>query len=135
MVATWKKINRKQKISKIKIKNRIFPKMESYQNEKQKWKVTKMKNIPKICSPTAPFADASELETPSENHDHWIRRRAVLHLQLSLASCLQGIKRISASILLHIIGLIGHLMQVHVRFLTRWRREREEREPGSCFAR
>jgi len=42
-----------------------------------------------------------------------------------------------ASTLLHVSSLIGHLMQVHIRFLIRWRRERERggREQGGCFAR
>nr|CAB3489498.1 unnamed protein product [Digitaria exilis] len=33
-----------------------------------------------------------------------------------------------ASTLLHVSGLIGHLMQVHIGFLMRWQREREERD-------
>ena len=45
--------------------------------------------------------------------------------------------RLRASILLHVSGLIGRLMQlrkVHVGFLIRWRRVREEREQNCCFA-
>jgi hypothetical protein len=41
---------------------------------------------------------------------------------------------IRASTLLHVSGIIGCLMQMHVIFLMMWRREGEERERGGCFA-
>ena len=40
-----------------------------------------------------------------------------------------------ASTLLHVSSLIARLMQCHVGFLVMWKREREVRERGCCFAR
>ena len=41
---------------------------------------------------------------------------------------------IRAGTLLHVSGIISHLMQCHIRFLVMWRRESKVRERGGCLA-
>ena len=61
-----------------------------------------------------------------------------LRVQCLVIATFGGFKLVSlhlrAGILVNISGLIGRLMQCHIRFLVTWRRESEVRERGGCFA-